>query len=211
MTYSFCKSCGAPHDDGTKDFCFDCLENFNCSDCIYGSLTANHDENYCFYKCTNKDSIYCGDSGYFCDKFSSKILEEKKEAPADREHSELICSSIKITGTCDFNKIVFVSCPDCGSDHLTELVPGEYNDLLCLGCGRIFEGFEFNHHTYHRLAHCNNCDYSYSFDDSPDSFFCGCKKSDNYELLVAESDHQLLSPCIFHKWYCRALFKGLPF
>lgn len=27
LVYSICKRCGAPHDDGTADFCFNCLDD----------------------------------------------------------------------------------------------------------------------------------------------------------------------------------------
>lgn len=31
---SICKRCGVPHDDGTAEYCFDCLEEFLNEECF---------------------------------------------------------------------------------------------------------------------------------------------------------------------------------
>ena len=73
--YATCKCCGAPHDDGTANFCFSCLEKYDCSDCIYSFMDSNHNENYSYHACGNEKSRYYYKTdeeevgGYLCEYF----------------------------------------------------------------------------------------------------------------------------------------------
>lgn len=151
-----CNKCGNFHDDGTRDYCFFCLDDM--------SLTF-------------------------------------KDVREQRERS-------------------FFNCMDCNSTHLAlSSVNGVIANCVCLDCGLItpfaysdiFKGYKIT-------AHCGNCKYSYSFDDSPDDLFCSCKDSEAYDQLINNyfnfdiPNKHFYCRCHYHVWVWEPLcHDGLPF
>ncbi len=83
MCYDICKRCGAPHDDGTEDYCMNCLDKKEgapegvqelkesiCINCAYSKNEGFIDEKDNFHKvliCNNK----------FCESYCKNVLLHK--------------------------------------------------------------------------------------------------------------------------------------
>lgn len=83
MCYDICKRCGAPHDDGTADYCMNCLDKKEgapegvqelkesiCINCAYSKNEGFIDEKDNFHKvliCNNR----------FCDTYCKNVLINK--------------------------------------------------------------------------------------------------------------------------------------